>query len=93
MVASGRAVIRGSGVGSQIEMKAQGVLELRHQRCRELPHASADPLDRHRANLLCLRLGVETQFTFRSWEEHLKGIYAGHIGGHGHDGNDTSSES
>ena len=42
-------------------MKAEGELEFRHERSRELANASTDALDRHGANLLCLRLGVETR--------------------------------
>ena len=47
-------------------MKTEGVLELRHERSRELADASDYPVDHHGANLLRLRPRVETQPTFRS---------------------------
>ena len=46
---------------------------------RQLAHASADPLDRHGANLLGMRLGALPQPTFRGRKKHLKRIDPGYF--------------
>ncbi len=73
-------------------MEAEGILELPHERSRELANSSADPFDRHGADLLRLRLGVATRPTFDGRKKHLKWVEPGHVGGHRHDCDDAAVE-
>lgn len=77
----------------EIQVQPQRVLELRHERIRDLTHASSDPLDRDGADLLGLRLRVASQSALRGREEHLKRIDPAHVEGYRDHGDDAAVES
>jgi hypothetical protein len=57
-------------------MDSQRIVELAHDRCRESADARTDTLDRHRPDLLCLRLRVTAQAGLSCREQYLERVDA-----------------
>ena len=77
---------------SKTEMKGESVLELGHERRRDLTDSSADSFDRHRADLLRLGLRIALQTASRRGKQHLKRMDPDDAGSNGNDGNDAAVE-
>src|SRR6266487_639101 len=68
----------------EVEMDAQCLVEFGDERGGQLSYSFADPLDRHRADLLGLRLGVTRQPGLACWQQNLEWVDARDVRGHRH---------
>lgn len=73
-------------------MQPQGLVDVAHDGLRNDAYVIAEPLDRDRADLFSLGFRVALEACIHGWKQDLKRVDAFDVGGHGHDGDDATSQ-